>query len=262
MKKILGMILLLICILFSNVYANELPTLTVGSFDASIGEEITIPITLENNRDGFACIGLKIGYDSKNLEYVSAKIKGLKEAQMKDISNTNDSIFLYALVYDDDKILKDNGVIAEIKFKVKDNAITSDLKVVQLDYGDKELNRLEYKVNDGKIKIVEKEKKSSTKDLSSLIENKENKKIKWKSSDNKIAIVDKDGKVTFKNNGTTVITAEDDDGNLLLEKEYKVTSKDSKNDNKKEISIVGILVFIFLVIVSIIAIIIFRKKNK
>lgn len=262
MKKILGITLLIISMLFSNVYASELPTITIGSSNASIGDEITIPVTLENNKDGFACIGLKISYNSRSLEYVSAKIKGLKDAQMKDISNTNDIVFLYALVYDDDKILKDNGVIAEIKFKVKDEAITSDLKVVQLDYGDKELNRLEHKTNDGKVKILEKGKISSTKDLSNLIENKDNKKIKWKSSDNKVATVDKDGKVTFKKDGNAVITAVDEDGNILLEKEYNVSNKNKDNSKSKKISIVSIIVFIVLTLASITAIFIFRKKKN
>lgn len=233
MKKLLGIFLLLQVLWIPNVYAEELPTISVGSFDAYIGEEITVPITIQNN-PGCSYLGVKIYYDLNQLEYVNSKLKGLKNADMKDIVRSNDMITLYAMAIDEGKYMKDQGTIAEITFHVKEDATTSTLRIEVTDFGGEDLVDYQFKQVEGVIRIADKKNLYSKDDLTQLVPPTTEGEVIWKSDDEKVATIDEQGNITFSGEGSTTVTGTDSDGNIVLEKEYKVVADKKENPKDKE----------------------------
>ena len=233
MKKILGILVVLQVLFVPNVYAKELPTISVGSFDAYIGEKIVVPVTIENN-PGCSYLGIHIYYDTNSLEYVSSKLKGLSNSDMKDIVNSNDVITLYAMAFTEGKSINDNGVVAEITFTVKENAKTSTLRMEVTDFGGEDLVDYEFNQNDGTIRIADKKDLNTSEDLTQLVPPNTNGEVIWKSKDENIATVDDKGNVTFSNEGNTTITGLDKDGNVVIEKDYTVVDQNKKETEKKQ----------------------------
>jgi len=233
MKKILGILLALQVILIPNVYASELPTISVGSFDAYIGEDIVVPITIKNN-PGCSYLGIHIYYDTNSLEYVNSKLKGLSNSDMKDIVHSNDVITLYAMAYTEGKFMNDNGVVAEITFHVKENAINSTLRMEVTDFGGEDLVDYEFNQEDGMIRIGNKKEPNTKEDLKAELPPSSNEVTTWSSNDESIAAVDENGNVTFSNEGTTTVTGLDKDGNVVIEKDYTVVDENKKEEGKKQ----------------------------
>lgn len=264
-KKIILSIIGIYFILNLNVQAEELPTFKVGSATAYKDETITIPITLSNN-SGFGFLGVKIRYDTEKLEYVDSYITAkLSKASLKGIEiNAKKTITLYALTSNEDDVIKDNGKIAEIKFKVLSNT-TEDVKVeATIDNFGKGKNE-EIKVNkiDGTIHITTHGVVGKNEDLSSEIKDvlkkdQKEEKITWQSSNEKVATVDAEGNVTFKKNGTAKIEALTEDGTVIYEKSYKVDKKTPKTSKK----INNYLILGGLGLIIVLVIIFLKLKNK
>jgi len=281
MKKILGIFLLLQLLWIPNVYAEELPTISVGSFDAYIGEKIVVPITIENN-PGCSYLGIHVYYDMNSLEYVDSKLKGLENADTKDIVRSEDMITLYAMAYSENKSMNDNGVIAELTFNVKENAMTSTLRIEVTDFGGEDLVDYKFIENEGIVRINDKKAPNTKEDLTQSIPSYTEGDVTWKSSDENIATINEQGEVTFSNEGTTTITGTDSEGNVVVEKDYKVvddhkenqqeekkvkdkeSKKDNQKENQKETTPIYILITIgILFIVGCIIILVIKlKKNK
>ncbi len=234
MKRILGIYLLLQILLIPNVYAEELPTISVGSFDAYIGEKIVVPITIKNNQ-GCSYLGIKINYDDSSLDFLDSKIKGLENADLKDIQRDEDVITLYAMAFQDNKTMKDNGVIAELSFQVKENAVTSELRLEVTDYGGEDLVDFDFRQENGIIRIAERKVTNSTEDLTQSLPSSEG-VVTWKSSDESVTSINEEGIATFSKEGTSKITGLDSDGNIIIEKEYSVVdeTKKAKKETEKE----------------------------
>ncbi len=269
MKKILGIFLLLQVLWIPNVYAEELPTISVGSFDAYIGEKIVVPITIENN-PGCSYLGVKIYYDMNSLEYVDSKVKGLKGADMKDIVRSEDMITLYAMAFNEGKIITDNGVVAEITFHVKESASTSTLRMEVTDFGGEDLVDYEFNQKEGVIRIADKKDLDSSENLTQLVPPTTEGEITWKSDDEKVATIDEQGNIKFSGEGSTTITGTDSEGNVVLEKDYTVVDqekekqKEKKNNQSKNhiFSYILIPLGILLIVGCIIILIIFSHKKK
>lgn len=265
MKKIL----LIAIIVLSNILfvrAEELPTIEVGSYNAINGEEITIPVSIKNNI-GFTYIGFKIDYDIESLEYLDSKIIGLEDFSLKQITNNkNNRIVMYAISLDDSNMVNDDTKVAEIRFKVKDNAKTSDLKISETSFGTAQNRKMEIKTVDGKIVISKKVEKDDTISVSDDFNVENPQEYKWESSDPDIATVDSDGKVTFKKNGEVTITQKDKDDVIINEKTFSV-GKINNNDNSFKLSFNVIIICSVILILLLGIIITFwifykRKKNK
>lgn len=274
MKKVLGICLLLIYTLVPNVYAKELPTISVGSFDVSIGDKISVPIQLENN-EGFSYIGIKITYDESSLKYVEAELIGLEEADLKDIANDKDTVTMYAVCMNETKVIKTNGSIANITFQVKEEAKNSNLKIEVTDYGKEDLIDLEYIKQDGEIRVLRKQSVKEKEDLNQYIPPTNEQEIYWESQDPTVATIDKDGIITFQEEGKTTITGKDEKGNVIVSKEYnvvnekkeqkeeKITQKDEELKTEKEVLLSpNSIVVIVLILVTIVSSILIIKKIR
>ncbi len=273
MKKIFLIVVSLLCSL-TIVKADELPTIEVGSYNASKGEEITIPVSIKNNV-GFSFIGIKIAFDKDSLEFVSGDIIGLDKFTMKQVTeNSSSQVVMYALTITDDVIMKEDTTFLKIKFKVKENAKNSDLKLNVTDYGNGDNGTLKFKGIDGKVSIINKvhvddalDVKETVKENESTSEGKNDKSndtYKWKSSDESIATVDENGKIKFNKSGEVVITKMDKDGKVLNEETYKV--EDPKNEEfapekKSKMPIIIGACAIIILLVTVLLIIIKRKNN-
>lgn len=264
MKKILLILISIFSIiLLDNVKAKELPTFEVGSYDAINGEEFTIPITLSNNKN-CSYLGFKITYDTNSLDYVNSSVNGLKNAQIKDIKINDDNVItLYALTVSEDEFIDDNGTIANITFKVKDQAKDSKVTIKVTDYGDIDLNKIDFKSIDGTITIYNKVEKDDEVNINNELD-KDTKVEEWTSSNEDIAQVDNDGNIKFKSDGEVTITGTDSNGNTIT-KTYKVgdeeDTKKEKEDKKKFPINIIIIASVILIILVIVIIFIF-KNNK
>lgn len=262
MKKILLIIFSIISIfLVYKVNAEELPTFEVGSYNAFIGEEITIPISLKNNQN-CAYLGLKISYDTNSLEYIDSHVNGLKNATMKGIKiNDNNIITLYALTTSHDTFIDDNGIIAEITFKVKENAKDTTFETKVTDYGTDELEEIPHNIINGQIIIYDKVTEKDNINVNEIIE-KDKMSKDWEISNHDIAEIDENGQLTFKKEGEVTITGTDSEGNIITKK-YKYVNNEKTSSTEKKLSSKTIIITTIIVIIIISAIlifIIFKKK--
>ena len=261
MKKILLIALLVLSNLLF-VKAEELPTFEVGSYNAIVGEEITISVSIKNNA-GFNYIGFKLEYDTTSLEYVDSRIIGLDDFELKQITNnSNNKIVMYAISLAD-SLMKENGEIAKIKFKVKENAKTSDLKIDVTDYGVSSGEAIKFDFKNGKVTISNANKVGDTLDTKDDFEVENPSDYKWESSDNSVASVSEDGKITFKKDGDVTITQKDKDGNVINSKVYKISNNQNKNENENNLTYI-IIIIVVIIILLVLAVLSFNfiKKRK
>ncbi len=239
-----------ICLLTLNVKAKELPIFTIGSSTAYKGEIVTIPITLKNN-PGFSYLGVKIRYDSSKLDYVDSYLTAdFSAATLKGIEiNDKKTITLYAIT-SDDTLIKSNGKIAEMKFKILSDKI-EDIKIEATidNFGNNTNSEININKKDGIINIANHGivGKNEVLEKDNFPENN----VTYKSTNDKVASIDKDGNITFNGNGNATIEVIDENGKTIYRKEYKVDTipkKEQKSNSNK-------LLYIFLGLFSCIVII-------
>ena len=262
MKKIILFILLL---MFPTIIlADEITTFSLNEVTASPGNNVIIKLNIQN-KQAFGVLTARIKYDNTKLEYVNSEVIGLK-AMLKGADKSNDKgvVALYAITLDEKKLMKDNGDILKVEFKINEN-VTEDipLNLEIVDFGVNDSKALEYETKDGVIHVktnvetVTKDKKETLFDKAKEeIKNKEIEKndIKWTTSDENIATVDKEGNVSFKDNGNVTIEATDSEGNKLYTKDYYVKDKVKKKLKLKTI------IIIVIAIITIVVITLRRKK--
>ncbi|MBE6739107.1 MAG: hypothetical protein E7565_02175 [Ruminococcaceae bacterium] len=124
MKKIVSVVLCMLMLFsafaFSSSADQTVGVLKAGRVTAEMGEEITIPITLEDHK-GVCIIRVTVKYDAKVLEY-----KGYIESASKDFGYTvgNSSEGEVVVLMDGKQLCNIDGdiTLVELKFKVKNNA--------------------------------------------------------------------------------------------------------------------------------------------
>ena len=261
MKRII--LLILILIFPTIIFADEITTFSLNEVTASPGNNVTIKLDIENN-PAFGVLTARVKYDNTKLEYVSSELIGIKTSlKGTDKNQSKGIVALYAITLDESKLMKNSGEILKIEFKINEE-VTEDipLELEIVDYGISDTKTLEYNKNDGIIHIksnvdtVSKDKKENLLDKAKekIKELEKQDDIKWTSSDENIAIVDKDGNVTFKDNGNVTIEAKDEEGNIIYTKDYYVKDKVYK---KLKLSTI---VIIIITIITIIIITLRRKK--
>lgn len=261
MKRIILFILLM---LPTIIFADEITTFSLNEVTASPGNNVTIKLNIEN-KQAFGVLTARVKYDNTKLEYVDSEVIGLK-ATLKGSDKNQDKgvVALYAITLDEKKLLKDNGDILKIEFKIKEK-VSEDIPLTLeiVDFGISDTKPLEHKEKNGIIHVktnvetVSKDKKETLYDKAKEeIKDKEISKddIEWTTSDENVASVDKDGNVTFKDNGNVSIEAKDKDGNTLYAKDYYVKDKVHK---KLKLSTI---IIIIITIITIIVITLRRKK--
>ena len=134
MKKIIAVLLAVILCFslfsFAICAADNIGVLKAGRVAAEIGEEITVPVTLEKHK-GVCIIRVTLKYDAKVLEY-----KGHEETESNKFGYTvNDQNDGEVIVLMDSKQLRNvegDITLFKLKFKVKKNASTGNslIKVI------------------------------------------------------------------------------------------------------------------------------------
>lgn len=134
------------------VAATGVTQVIFGNALAKIGEEVIVPVSVENN-PGFATFRFRIVYNTSDLEFVSAeKGAALSSGTMASATNPEERTMTFTWF----SVVNNygDGEIAKLKFKVKNATCgTYPLKVVYLpeDFLNEDSVRIPYSVTEGSI---------------------------------------------------------------------------------------------------------------
>ncbi len=261
LKKIIKIFLSVFLIFtISCVKAEELSIFQIGSSNAYIGDEITIPVNIKNNK-GFSYLGLRFTYDFNSLEYMGADISLFDNFEMKDIvENDSHVIVFYTLTMKEDVHIDNDTTLMNLKFKVKDNAVTSKIELKVTDYANFALQKFDSKVETGSVSIInqalvndnEEEKEIIQKKVKTneVVENKINPENHLESSNPYIASIDDNGVVTFHHDGEVEIYEKNSNNEIVNVERYTVTTNNNNLILWGVIISVVILVITFLILNS------------
>ena len=254
-KKIISLVVIFTLLVstilpIGSALAATAPTFTLDEVEVEKGkaETATLNLNLSNNTSGLRILAGNIQFDQEKLEYVSAEINGLTNANAYRSVAYSENLgairFNASCSGMQTPAMDDNGDIITITFKIKDNA-SGDAKVTLSidDVVGNDGNRIEdYKTVDGKVTIkvptsgIKLENQTlqlnagNTKKLNATVEPADatNKNIKWSSDNEKVATVSNDGTVTAVGIGNATITAATEDGNYTATCAVTVTCAHTK----------------------------------
>ena len=129
MKKYLCLILLAVMFLsiFATMAMADSPNFRVSEAEANPGDEVVLTISMENN-PGIASFDLQVDYDENKLEWVDVH-KG-------SFSGMWDTAVGQTITWFNSENNYDNTVIAELTFKVKENASEKAEVLISYEEGD------------------------------------------------------------------------------------------------------------------------------
>ena len=242
-KSTVGIFVTFFAFVFSMfyVFAGENPKVIISKVEtAAVGDEVTISVDLENNKE-YSSLGFTVNYDASKLEFVtdddisfvnstSNNENGRPNysfANLDDSIATNGQLMLF-FAFTNGKTANADNHLGELTFRVKEGAsgtvdITVDNLKMELINEDESTTALTPEKEDGYIKVqvpvdqdsvrLNKEsfeiQKGSTDTVSVLYEpanTTDDKTFTYSSSDDTIASVDNTGKITANKVGTATIT--------------------------------------------------------
>ena len=253
-KKIIALIVIFTIIMSTilpagNVLAATAPTFTINGAEVERGTDtVTVKLNLSDNTSGLRILAGNIEFDQEKLEYVSAEINGLANANAYRSVAYSENLkvirFNASCSGLQTAAMDDNGDIITITFKIKDGASgDANITIAMDDVVDNDGNRIEdYKTVDGKVTIkvptsgikldmtTLELNAGDTKKLNATVEPADatNQNIKWSSDDEKVATVAEDGTVTAVGIGNATITAKTEDGNYTASCTITVTCPHTK----------------------------------
>ncbi|MBQ4546681.1 MAG: hypothetical protein IJA17_05930 [Oscillospiraceae bacterium] len=154
MKKIISLLLACMCCMIFAVTAFAAnPQIVVSEVTAERGDEIVITVSVKNN-PGVSSMKLEVKYDTDVLEYKSSAISN-NFGGVPATSESNGKVQLNWMLFGSDSTT--NGVFAEIKFKVKDNAI-GEKSAVEVSYNpedvcDKNMDNVAFETVNGGVTV-------------------------------------------------------------------------------------------------------------
>lgn len=141
---------------YNFVTAEENTTLELGSLEANSGDEISVPININNCATGVATVSIKVTYDSSRLEYTGMEQNIYQGTAIANGNNPGEVLINTMAISN----YKGDGALFTLKFKVNDtdekNVLTElQLDVTELFYLDNayELINIERSVSGGKVTI-------------------------------------------------------------------------------------------------------------
>ena len=233
-RKLTAIVVLLILLITTLlpatiVVATDEPSFTIESAEGKRGEEVTVKLNLANN-PGLRVIAGRIYFDTDKLEFVSAQVNGLKNADARKTATYTEKLGAVTLNASCSGLsvpaMDDNGTIMTVTFKIKDNASGTAALDLKMNDVVQEEDRIEFTEKDGQITInvpttgitlsdtsVSLEN-GATKKLTATVQPNDatNKTVTWSSSNNAVATIAQDGTVTAVSKGNAVITAKTVDG--------------------------------------------------
>lgn len=159
MKKFLTILLVIILVFSSLPIANAAsitPTFVVESINARCGETIEVGIDIQNN-PGITALQLKVEYSDSDLELLSIDNAGLFTDSI-----THGSLEVNPLTISwyasDSKDKSSNGTLAILKFKVRENAQSSDISISfdSDNVFNSSFNNIDFDTVDGSVTVIEK----------------------------------------------------------------------------------------------------------
>lgn len=157
MKRIAAIILpVLVCLLWcGNVFAEEekMVNISIGQASAAAGDTIVLEVKIDGNA-GLSFLKLQVEYDSTQLTLVAAKNNGVFQGMMYSGSQKI-GVNPYSLVWLNASNVEENGKIAELTFRVQENAVTKEetIKFVYTECCDMNTAAIKVQTQDGKIAI-------------------------------------------------------------------------------------------------------------
>lgn len=145
-------------------WGNQLGKFIVGDAEAVVGEEFTVPVSLDNN-PGIISMKLAVSYDAAVLELVSATVGdfGSAEGEVPSLSFGPVENVPFTINWVDalGQNNKNNGTVANLTFRVKD-AAAAGTTTVSVDYDpddvfDYDLENVEFTCTNGTVTITVKE---------------------------------------------------------------------------------------------------------
>lgn len=133
--------------------ASDSPLFKLSSATGEPGETVEVKLSIENN-PGITGLSVNVGYSADCLELLSVDNAGLFEDNISTSKLTNNPVTISWFALDSaDKT--NNGVLAVLKFKIKDNASTSG---VMLSYDEdnvfnNKFKNVRFDVENGKVSI-------------------------------------------------------------------------------------------------------------
>ena len=242
-KSTVGIFVTFFAFVFSMfyVFAGENPKVIISKVEtAAVGDEVTISVDLENNKE-YSSLGFTVNYDASKLEFVtdddisfvnstSNNENGRPNysfANLDDSIATNGQLMLF-FAFANGKTANADNHLGELTFRVKEGAsgtidITVDNLKMELINGDESTTALTPEKEDGYIKVqvpvdpesvrLNKEtfeiQKGSTDTVSVLYEPEnttDSKEFTYLSSDDTIASVSNNGVITAHKVGEATIT--------------------------------------------------------
>ena len=164
MKKVFSIIITLVFIVSLcgiNVLADEMPVFSLSNETASIGDEVSVKLSVENN-SGLAALLLIVRFNTLALEPVSINkldiFKGQFISNIQDPEGSLEDCSQIMILWANASNCYDNGDFCEIKFRVKDTAFQNVL--LKLDYspddvGTQDYELVEIQTVDGSIEVLD-----------------------------------------------------------------------------------------------------------
>ena len=164
MKKFISLLLACLCCMALAVTAFGVNAqIVVSEESAERGDEVVVTVSLNNN-PGISSMKLEVKYDTNALEYVSSSISNAFGG-IPATSELDGNIKLNWMLLGSDST--ENGVFAEIKFKVKDNADGGKTDIIVSynpeDVCDKNMDNVTFEIKNGGVTVNVPCKHSDTK---------------------------------------------------------------------------------------------------
>lgn len=160
LKSVTGFFLALVvaisCVMISS-FADEAPTVSISNASGLPGDEVTVAIDISGN-PGVSAWHLEVGYDENAMAIVNSNLDGVFEGLNVGVFENP-----YKITYADMKLTDStaNGTVAELTFKIKDNASVGDYAVTingnpKNAFSNSSEEKLTFALKDGTITVKDK----------------------------------------------------------------------------------------------------------
>lgn len=272
-KRLINIIIILLCIIGLQFYVVTIPVFAAGdcefilsSIQGNKGDEVTVKMTLQSN-PGLAGLQYTIKFDTSALSLVSAKkIENTFSDPIVNTQNEGSIVYVFAEARSNTR----TGDLLEVTFKILDGANSNNvaLKLDDIMGVDNDINIVNVKTTIGGIQLIE-AGNAGTNNNNTDAENNPTSNNNGTSNDNSTlgnnpTVDNKEDNSTGNSNNSDNInnstnnTKTDKEGNIIPDNSSDKNNSDNQSNK-------GIIIFIIVVIVVLLAVagyVVYNKKFK